>query len=207
MKITVQMLLVVLVASMLGIAQTPVSTLGALYPKPVEMKLLVLAGDGTEASFAAIQVFLNYTGIPYDKVLTARQPIPPLSDGKKGFYQGIILATGSLAYQDKGAFKAGMTAENWIILDAYCKDYRVRLASYYTFPEVRFGMQLADVVTAPTTIQLLPAAAQIFPYLNLENPIKFASAYAYLAKPVAAVGETTTPLMEVNGVTAGVIHT
>ena len=73
-------------------------------------------------------------GIPYDKALIAKQPIPALSDGNKGLYQGIILATGTLAYQDNGAWKAALTADNWAKLDAYCRDYQVRLASFYTFP-------------------------------------------------------------------------
>jgi len=160
----------------LGQAQTPAGV--ALYPKSVDMKLLVLSGDGTESSFAAIQLFLNYMGIPYDKVLMAKQPLPALSDGNKGLYQGIILATGALAYQDNGVWKAALTAGNWATLDAYCRDYRVRLASYYTFPEARFGMQLVDTVGTPSTIQLLPAAAGIFPYLNPDNPIKLSAAYS-----------------------------
>lgn len=180
---------------------------GDLYPKQVDMKLLVLAGDGKEASFAAIQLFLNHMGIPYDKVLVAKDPLPALSDGNKGLYQGIILATGTLAYQENGEWKAALTAENWTKLDAYCRDYRVRLASFYTFPEARFGMQLVDAVSTPSTIQLLPAAAPIFPYLNLDNPIKLAAAYTYLAKTVEASGEKTTPLMQVSGSTAGVVHT
>jgi hypothetical protein len=68
-------------------------------------------------------------------------------------------------------------------------------------------MQLVDTVGTPTTIQLLPAAAGIFPYLNSDNPIKLSAAYSYLAKPVAATGETTIELMQVNGLTTGVVHT
>ena len=201
----VNMITLILLLATLGQAQTPIAT--ALYPKPVDMKILVLSGDGTESSFAAIQLYLNYMGIPYDKVLAAKQPLPALFDGNKGFYQAIILATGTLAYYENGAWKAALTPDNWAKLDAYCRDYRVRLASYYTFPEIRFGMQLVDAVNTPTTIQLLPEAAPIFPYLNLENPIKLASAYTYLAKAVEATGEKTTPLLQVNGSTAGVIHT
>lgn len=195
----------ILALATLALAQTPEGD--SLYPKPVDMKLLVLSGDGTESSFAAIQLFLNYVGIPYDTVLAAKQPIPALFNGNKGFYQGIILTTGTLAYHDNGAWKAALTPDNWAKLDAYCRDYRVRLASFYTFPEVRFGMQLLHTVSSPAAIQLLPAAASIFPYLNIDNPIQLSSAYAYAATTVAAEGETTTPLMQVNGATSGVIHT
>jgi hypothetical protein len=188
-------------------SQAQTQTAGTLYPKPVDMKLLVLSGDGSESSFAAIQLFLNYMGIPYDKVMLGKEPMPELSNGNKGLYQGIILATGALAYQDNGGWKAALTVDNWSKLDSYCRDYRVRLASFYTFPEARFGMQMTDAVNSPTTIEMLPAAGSIFPYLNLDNPIKLSAAYTYLAQPVAAAGETTIPLMQVNGSTTGVLHT
>ncbi len=202
---TIKLITGILALATIGHAQAPSAE--ALYPKPVDMKLLVLSGDGSESSFAAIKLFLNYMGVPYDTALLAKQPLPALFNETKGLYQGIVIATGALAYQDNGAWKAALTPEIWAKLDAYCRDYRVRLASYYTFPEARFGMKLVDALSTPSTIQLLPEAARIFPYLNLENPIKLSAAYAYLAQTVAAEGETTTPLMQVNGAVTGVIHT
>src|SRR5258706_2572535 len=65
---------------------------------PVDMKLLILATDGTEPGLAALQFFLDYLGTPYQVVLLANgQPLPPLDNGVKGFYQGIILTIGNLA--------------------------------------------------------------------------------------------------------------
>src|SRR5215472_4158102 len=65
---------------------------------PVDMKLLILATDGTEPGLAALQFFLDYLGTPYQVMLLANsQPLPPLDNGIKGFYQGIILTIGNLA--------------------------------------------------------------------------------------------------------------
>src|SRR5215475_12764504 len=52
---------------------------------PVDMKLLILATDGTEPGLAALQFFLDYLGTPYQVVLLANgQPLPPLDNGIKG---------------------------------------------------------------------------------------------------------------------------
>ena len=47
----------------------------------------------------------------------------------------------------------------------------------------------------------------MFPYLNVANPLQVTGAYVYLATAVAAAGETTTPLLSMNGATVGVLHT
>ena len=57
-----KLILAILAVASFGQAETLAG--GALYPKPVDMKLLVLSGDGSESSFAAIQLYLNYMGIP-----------------------------------------------------------------------------------------------------------------------------------------------
>ena len=66
---------------------------------PVDLKLLVLTGTGTEPSFLAIDSFLNQIGIPHDDVILAPPggaavPLPALNNASKGFYEGIILSSG-----------------------------------------------------------------------------------------------------------------
>jgi hypothetical protein len=66
---------------------------------PIYMKILVIAVDGTEPTFAGIQAFLDQIGMPYDQVFARTQPLPPLSDGAAtGYYQGIVLTTGNLGF-------------------------------------------------------------------------------------------------------------
>src|ERR1700694_3725033 len=91
--------------------------------KPGDLKLLVLTGSGTEPSFTAIQSFLNAIGIPHDDVVLAPAggaavPLPPLNDTTKGFYQGIILATGNLAVCNAtGLCASALSDAGWTALD------------------------------------------------------------------------------------------
>ena len=186
--------------------QGAVQTAG-FYPRPVAMKLLLLSGDGKELSLKALQLGLNYLGIPYDSVIGSTQPMPPLTENGKGLYQGILLATGSLAYQSDGVWKSALSSESWAQLDAYCRDYQVRTVSYYTFPEARYGMRLVKASNEQTSIEFPAAAAALFPYLNRNNPLSLAGSYLYLAEAVAAANEETVPVLTAGGAVTGVLHT
>jgi uncharacterized protein (TIGR03437 family) len=177
---------------------------------PRAMKLLVLASDGTEPGLAALTSFLDQIGIPYDKVLTASQPLPPLTGATgNGSYQGIILTTGNLAYNNGTTFVSGLDTNGWATLDAYTYNFGVRTVSYDTFPEARYGLSFVTALstdTAPASIAFTADAASYFPYLNQKNPVTVSNAFVYLASPVAAAEETTTPLLTYNGSTVAVYH-
>ena len=69
---------------------------------PVDMRLLVIAADGTEPVLSAIRQTLDYLGTPYSIYVAAQHPggltANLLSDGCHGAYQGVILTTGELGY-------------------------------------------------------------------------------------------------------------
>ena len=183
--------------------------------KPVDLKLLVLAGSGNEPSFLAIQAFLNQIGIPHDDVILAPPggaplPLPALNDSSKGFYQGIVLATGNLAVCNAtGACGSALPDAGWAALDAYAASYGIRTVSYYTFPNARYGLALVSAMSigaTPSNLSFAPGAAPIFPYLNTKNPLKVTYTYAYMASPVSAPGEVTTPILSMPGGTVGVLH-
>ena len=178
---------------------------------PVDMKLLILATDGTEPGLAALQFFLDYLGTPYQVVLLANgQPLPPLDNGVKGFYQGIILTIGNLAVCNPACHSV-LDANGWAALDSYTRNYHVRVASYFTFPEARYGMAFVSGMgttdEAPALANLTSAGASVFNYLQPSATVKIASAWTYLATAVAAKGETTTPILQIGGSVAGVTHT
>ena len=77
---------------------TTANTASGLFKGAVNMKLLVLSGDGTEPGFAAIKFYLDYLNLPYEAVVMSQALVlPPLVDSVgRGNYQGIILATGGL---------------------------------------------------------------------------------------------------------------
>ena len=180
--------------------------------KPLNMKLLILATDGSEPSLAAMETMLDRLGTPYQVVLLAGsspQPLPPLSNGTTGFYQGIILTTGNLGICDPTC-RSALSTSGWQALDTYTSAYGVRTLSYYTYPDPRYGLSYAGVVSTSSTttanVSFASAASSIFPYLVQTHPVTVANAYMYLASAVASSGETTTPILTYNGSVVGVTH-
>ena len=96
---------------------TPTTSGTNRWTRQLDLKLLVLAGSGTEPSFAAIRFFLDHMGVPYDSVVIGKQPLPALGDATRGFYQGIILATGNLYHVNGSGQSAALPVESWMALD------------------------------------------------------------------------------------------
>lgn len=179
--------------------------------QPRDMKLLVVGVDGTEPSYQAITFFLDYLGIPYQAVLARTQPLPPLFTASKGLYQGIILSTGNLAYCANGTCASALSASDWAALDSYTQAYKVRLATFYAWPEKRYGVTAKSALgtsdAAPATAAFTSAGAQVFPYLTTANGLKVANAYVYLAAASPDPGETVTPLLTIQGSPVAVLDT
>jgi hypothetical protein len=178
---------------------------------PVDMKLLILGTDGTEPGLAALKYLLDYLGTPYQVVLLgAGQTLPPLDDGVKGFYQGIILTFGNLAICNPTCYSV-LPPDGWATLDSYARNYHVRVVSYYTYPEARYGLVPVSAVgttdQAPGIVNLTPAGAGIFNYLQPAASVKVMWSWTYLASTVAAAGETTTPILQLGSSVVGVTHT
>ncbi|MBI4876678.1 MAG: hypothetical protein HY822_18740 [Acidobacteria bacterium] len=178
--------------------------------KPRDMKLLVLTGDGTEPSFAALRFFFDHIGVPYDTVIAKNPTLPQLDNPSKGLYMGIVLATGALGVCDP-VCRSALPTEGWTALDNYARNYGVRTVSYYTYPEPRYGLSypsgaISPTDSAPAYASFLAAASTVFPYLNRNNPVRIANAYTYLAAPYQSAGETTTPILAIGGSTVGVVH-
>ncbi len=189
-------------------------SLSTLYKQSVDMKLLVLSADGSEPSFAAIKFFLDHIGIPYNAVvLKTAGGLPALTDATHGLYQGIVLATGGLGYSSNGQWLTALSAADWATLDNYQINYGVRLVSYYTWPEARFGLAPVGAIStsppaAPVKMAFTAAARSVFPYLNTSNPLDVAPwDYIYTATAVAATGETTVPLLTINNLPVAATHT
>src|ERR1700692_4646925 len=126
---------------------TPATTGANKLLTPRAMKLLVIAGDGTEPGLAALRSFLNQIGIPYDYVLTASTALPPLTGPTgNGNYQGIILTTGNAEYSSDGGatFVSGLSNSfnpgGYAALDAYTYNFGVRTVSYYNASDARYGL-------------------------------------------------------------------
>lgn len=182
-----------------GLAPAPAA---AETPVSIDMKLLVISADGSEPVFAGIKSILDQTGVPYD-TLIASNPATPLtaqmlSDGQgAGRYQGILLATGNLAYDAGGGnWQSALTQAQWQMLWQYEADFRVRQATLYTYPlglPDTYGLTYYDAVSTdstPLSASLTAAGQQVFSYLNPASPLAIKYAWTYRVKPVS----TTNPV-------------
>jgi hypothetical protein len=169
-------------------------------PCPVDMRLLVISADGNEAVLPAIRQTLDYLGTPYD-VHIAAQPgelTPEMLSysGCEGRYQGIMLTNGELGYlNSEGAWGSALSPVEWTTLRQYQAAFKVRQATWYTYPTPQFGYNIGyavDTALAPLAARFTPEGAAVFSYLNTANPVTIANAYAYLATPL---GAGTTPLL------------
>ena len=165
-------------------------------PSTIDMKLLVISADGSEPSFAGIKSTLDQLGVPYDTLIASTTGLDAraLSDGLgAGHYQGILLATGNLAYLSPTAgWTSALTAAEWQALWQYEADFRVRQATLYTYPAGlpdNYGLTVQgsmDTSTTPLQSQLTTAGKQVFSYLNAATPITISNAWTYLATPVTS---------------------
>lgn len=181
------------------------------YLRPVDLKVLILATTGEEAGLAAVRSFLEYQGTPFEVARLAKgDKLPKLHDGKRGFYQGVILTLGNLGYCNPEC-KSALDPDGWAALDEFTRLYGVRTLSYYTYPEARYGLTpMGSVATSgdkPLAADFTPEAESVFRDLRLPQTVNIAYAFTYLADPVAAAGETTTPLLRAGPSTLAVLHT
>ena len=165
-------------------------------PHSIDMKMLVISADGSEPSFAAIKSTLDQLGVPYDTLIASTTSLTAstLSDGLgAGHYQGILLATGNLAYLSPtvGWTSAFSTAQ-WQALWQYEADFRVRQVTLYTYPAGlpdNYGLNVvgtADTSATPLQAVLTTAGKQVFSYLNTATPITISNAWTYLAVPTTS---------------------
>lgn len=186
-------------------------------PDSVDLKVLVLAADGTEAGLPAIKQALEYLGTPYDVFLSAPVPADPaanrfadpasgapqlaegdLATSTRGRYSGIILTTGSLGYASGADFLSGLTDPEWRFLWAYEARFGVRQLAWYVFPTADLGFQpfeqAVDTGVTPLSVPFTEAGKGVFgSYANTATPVPITNAYTYLAKPLT--DGATVPLL------------
>lgn len=142
-------------------------------------------------------------------MLANGQPLPQLDNGSKGFYQGIILTSGNLGICDPNC-RSALSLNDWVRLDKYAKAFKVRMVSYYTYPEARYGLvpvsAIATTDASPAYVTMTPGGTDVFSYLRPAASIKVANSYIYTAETVAAAGETTTPILKMGNAVVGVTH-
>lgn len=176
----------------------PAST--ALDCPSIDLRLLVLSADGQESTLPAIREVLDFAGVPYSVYIATENPggltRDQLSDGCRGYYQGVILTSGDLSYSPDGeSTRSALTEAEWSSLEDYEANFGIRRLAYYTYPTSEYGLQpLESVNTAESPIEAryTNAGEDVFGYANTDNPLTISNAFAYPAQPT---DETTTPLL------------
>jgi hypothetical protein len=168
----------------------------------VDMKVLVVTNGQSESDFPAITQALSYIGTPYS-VLDISQtgfaiPSGYLSDGAcHGYFQAVIFGFGNDIYN----------ISNVSDLYLYESQFNVRQVNWYVYPDANFGLAppsgSIDASPTPYNFNYAPAAATIFPYANVANPVGITNAFIYLS----TVANGSTPLLtDDSGNVLGVVY-
>lgn len=179
----------------------------------IDLKILVIAADGSEADLPAIKQALDYLGTPYTVYVATQTPngLTPakLANGCHGYYQGVILTDGELSYYNGSNYVSALSQQEWTNLWSYQATMGVRVVSWYTYPTADYGYQTPssaiDTSATPLNIQLTSAAHSSFLYMPSSATVTVQYAYTYLASALA--DGTTTPFMtDVSGHVLGLVH-
>ncbi len=205
--------LAITATSLIPLNTTGTTTPSACTSTTIDLKVLVLASDGNEVDLPAIKQALDYLGTPYTVYIAAQTPngLTPdkLSNGCHGYYQGIILTNGYLAYYNGTAWVSALSQQEWTNLWTYESTMGVREISWYTYPTADFGFQApsaaVDTSTSPLAMKLTAQGVPAFPYLKAATTIPIQYAYTYLAQPLN--DGTTTLLSDANGNALAAVHT
>ncbi len=196
---------------------------------PIELKVLVLSADGTEAGLPAIRQALDYLGTPYQVFKAAPVPADPainrFADPNSGvtlaegdlattihaYYQAVIVTTGELGYSGANGYQSALTPAEWNYLWAFEAKFGIRQLSWYTYPTPDYGFNyptgVVDTTTTPLSVPFSAAGKAVFSsYLNTATPVTIKNAYTYLATPLAD-GNTTPLLSDTNGNALAAVRT
>lgn len=166
--------------------------------RTLEGRLLVVAADGSEPALEAITQILGYLGTPYDlEVATGPSRITPdrLARGSHARYQGVVLTTGSLAYDTGSGYASALDEGEWQALWDFEAAFGVRQVTWYTYPTPAYGFgepRTQDTSVTPLVATLTAEGRAVFPYVNAAVPVVVENAWAYAAP---AEGASVTPLL------------
>lgn len=125
-------------------------------PPRVDLRFLLVSGDGADPTLAAWRAQLVAEGVPYDLFLAQRRPALTESDlilgPGHGRYQAVVVAGPALHVQP----------DEFRTLAAYERDFGVRRVTSGTSPTFPYRPLSIDAVRA----QLTSAGQKVFPYLR-----------------------------------------
>lgn len=163
------------------------------------LRFLLITPDEETPSYAAARAALQRIGVPHE-VLVARDTdlgddLLYEPDGGCRFV-GLILADGTLTYDDGGQWVSAFSDAEWARLAAYQVACDAREAIWYGYPDVDVGLVETGIFDDQAQVDAVLTAdgGARFPYLVPDAIIPIHSVYGYRA--ALADPATTTALVE-----------
>jgi hypothetical protein len=194
-------------ALLVALATQPFSARAALPGAAVDLSVLVITAETNDYSLASIREALDFIGTPYHVHVATENPGSLTSDtlrsGTRGFYQGVIMSSASLAYTPDGGttWMSALTPAEWAVLEQYEVDFGARRLNWYGYPGPDQGFNWPngslDTSGNPINAQWTTEGSANFVYLNTQNTYPIENVWTYLATPLDA--DTKVWLTDGNG--------
>jgi hypothetical protein len=162
----------------------------------VDLSILVVTAQTNDYSLESIREALEFIGTPYHVHVATENPGSLISDtlrsGTRGFYQGVILTSDSLAYTPDGGntWLSGLTPAEWATLEQYEIDFGARRLNWYANPGPNQGLNwptgAIDTTGNPIDAQWSAEGAGNFVYLNTRNTYPIENVWVYFSTPLDA---------------------
>lgn len=172
----------------------------------VHMRLLILAGYDEDYGLAMLEELLGYVGVPYDVFITSERRLRVdhlVDDRGRGRYQGVILASGDLNRPVDGQYRSTFDEDEWALLWAYQRLYRVRELTLYGYPGsspqdhgLRADGPVIEITPETSYLQLTDAGHDVFSDLIPGALIPIRSSYGWPARVTESAAGSVVPLLQ-----------
>lgn len=180
----------------------------------VAVRALVLGVDGDDFGLRTWRATLDRVGAAYDVLLTRDNPLSTETlvrpDGT-GRYNAILLTNAGLLYATDTGYQSGLSSEEWNLLWAYERDYRVRQATLFGSPghwpedSCLEAVSEGPVRGTPLQAGLTSTGAKVFDYLNSAAQIPVVESYVY--RSVLRPGCAAQPVLQAGPDVLGALST
>ncbi len=194
----------------LGVVMATIAALVTIVPgsadaatPSLDLRVLVVAADGSEPAIAAWTAQLKAEGVPFDLLVAANEaPITAarlVNGPNSARYQAVVMASADLVACGAAGCASTTTPEELAVLADFERAFGVRRVIAYTFPTGDLGVTWSGVAADldGMTASLTAAGKAAFPYLGGSVPIEHS--YGYLANPAPGAGETYQTLVAAPG--------
>jgi hypothetical protein len=165
------------------------------YAGDVDLKVLLIAADGTEPAYSDWKDLLTREGVPYTAIV-AKDAGPLTAEtfesNGRALYQAVVLTNDGLYHWNGSAYVSALSPESWTALQAFQTKFRIRQVTSVVYPQPQYGLEYPTYAGdfGGQTAELTTTGKAAFPYLK--GTVAYdAGAYGYKAKPMAGANFQT----------------